>query len=174
MEKKTNKIELANQDLLKKNLICTYILIFLVSLNLVFTVVNQSSSTEEKGIGYDISEFKTITSNNLENELNIKEEVVLLIGKESCVYTEKLIPVLQEAQEKYGYKTLYLDFDKFTDEDKENILKYDDDTKVLEENYGSTPMVITFRDKKMVDVWIGYESFEKFSAFLDESGFDKK
>lgn len=174
MEKKTNKLEVQNQEMLKKILFCIYVLIFLVAINLVLTLAKQDSTcSSNTDTGYDISEFKTITAATLKNELNTKEYAVLLIGKPTCAYTEKFIPILKQAQEEYDYKTLYLDLATLSEDDKKEILKYDDDTKVIEENYGSTPMVITFKDKKMVDVWIGYESFEQFSTFLEKSGFGK-
>ncbi len=173
MEKKDTKKELENQKILKKILVCGYILIALVSLNLILTIAKMDSvsTTESK---FDISQFKTIEAKNLKNELNTKDKAVLLIGKEDCVYTEKMIPILKRAQEEYGYKTLYLDFNELSDEDKDAILEYDDDTNVLEENYGSTPTIIVFEDKKMKDLWIGYESYDQFASFLEELGFDKK
>lgn len=174
MEKKSNKIENQNQEILKRILICIYILIFLVSLNLVFTLNNQTDSNNQTvESGYDISSFKVITAKSLKNELNTNKKTVLLIGKSDCVYTEKLIPTLKKAQDTYGYKTLYLDFTALSEEDKTRILEYDDETKVLEQNYGSTPMVIVFKEKKMEDVWIGYESYDKFSSFLEGLGFEK-
>lgn len=121
---------------------------------------------------FDTSQFKTITLENLKEYVDTDEYKVLVMGKPNCEYTNKMIPILEQAQDKFGYETLYVDLRNITEKDREVILSYDDETKFIEEYLGSTPFIIVFKNNQMIDTWVGYQDYLVFEKFLTSLGLE--
>ena len=172
---------------LKKILTCTYIIIALLAVititlfakNIDITsdetkTSETSKTTENNGNSeYDVSMMNTVDMSKLLKLFNSEKTQVVYIGRSTCGYCVKFLPVLQQAQKDYGYKTNYLDITTVSEEESNQLLKKDNDEKFLEENYGATPMVILVKDGKLKDTWVGYSEYSEFAQFLEKNGFEK-
>lgn len=160
-------------ELLKKAIVIGYIIIALVVINIFVTII-VNGKVEEKGIydtDFDVSMFKTITVDELEDELDSGELTMVVFGKPNCEYTNQMLPILEQAQKDYNYVARYIDIRYVSESQRDIVLSYDDDTEFLSEYLGTTPLIIVFKDGKMLDTWVGYEDYETFSKFLRDLGF---
>ena len=159
---------------LKKIESLIYIVIALLIINIFATIIKNNTVSDNIGINFDTSMFKNIELNELENNVNSEEYKLLVIGKPNCEYTIEMLPILRKAQEEYNYETLYLDQRDIDSDKKEELLKYDDETKFIESYINTTPLIIVFKDNKMVDTWVGYQEYAVFENFLSSLGIEKK
>ena len=181
MKEEINTTEV--KDLLKKLLTCAYIVIALLAVNTIISLTQSSVSSEssestektgtEENIEYDVSMFDTVDSNKVVDLFDSEKTQVIYIGRSTCGYCVQFLPVLQKAQEDYGYTTKYLDITTVTTEGQNALLAKDNDEKFLETNYGATPVVLLVKDGKLVDGWVGYAEYDTFASFLEENGFKK-
>lgn len=175
------------KEILKKLLICAYVIIALLAVNTVVTFISnvevtseseKTTSTEETQTGdqnveYDVSMFDAVDAEKTVKLFKEDEIQVIYVGRETCGYCVQFLPVLQQAQKDYGYKTKYLDITTVTEDGQKAILEKDNDEDFLATNFGATPMVILVKDGKLVDGWVGYAEYETFAKFLEENGFKK-
>ena len=173
-------------DLIKRIITCMYVIIgLLIALGVIMVVVPKSSNwsgtsndevNNEEELGeYDVSMFDSITSDNFKKSVSGDTTKIVYIGRDTCGYCVQFLPILQKAQDAYGYKTLYLDITTITtEEQQQKIMAFDNEEKFLEENFGSTPMVLAFKDGKMIDTWVGYSEYEDFANWLKELGLKEK
>lgn len=172
-------------NLLKRVITCMYVIIaLLVIIGIIMVVAPKSSnwsssnndSKEEENLGeYDVSMFTEVTTDNLKKSIEGDSVKIVYIGRATCGYCVQFLPILQEAQEKFGYKTLYLDITTITTEEQQKkIMELDNDEKFLEENFGSTPMVLAFKNGKMIDTWIGYAEYDDYAKWLKDLGLKEK
>ena len=155
------------------------ILIVLVILALIlfaYAINSNGSSSQnketkeeqtEENTEYDVSMFEEIDASTLKDTFNSSDLEIIYIGRPSCGYCVKFLPVLKQAQSEFGYTTKYLDIEKISEEDANKIKDMDD---FLDENYGTTPLVILVKDGKLVDGHIGYAEYETFKEFLTKNG----
>ena len=131
------------------------------------TMVNPDNNTE-----YDVSKFTEINYEEFIDKYNGSEQSLIYIGRSTCIHCINFVPVLNEAQNKYGYITYYLDISKITEDEYNDIKNLE---SFLDENFGLTPMVIVVKDNKIIDngTWMGEGSIEEFSKFLEKLGYDK-
>lgn len=188
MKDKTEMITI--EEILKKLLVCAYIIIALLA---VITIVlftsnvkitssrtdssnteENTSSDEEENVDYDVSMFNTVSGDDAVKLFSSEETQVIYIGRSTCGYCVKFLPNLQKAQEEFGYKTNYLDITTVTESQQSALLEKDNDEKFLEENFGSTPMVLLVKDGKIVEGWVGYAEYDSFAQYLTRNGFEKK
>ena len=166
--------------ILHKLLVCAYIIIALLAINTIILLAtnihvssdNKDTTVESSG-EYDVSMMNNVDMDKLLDLFDSKENQVVYLGRETCGFCVQFLPVLQQAQEEYGYTTNYLDITTVTTEDVNKLLKKDNDEKFLEENYGSTPMVLIVKNGKLVDTWVGYSEYDEFAQFLEKNGFKK-
>lgn len=178
---------------MSKILICLYIIIALLAVNTLVLIVSNGStsasslannssdsnssdsdSDSAENTEYDVSMFDEITTDDLESVMNEDSPQVIYIGRSTCGYCVAFLPTLQQAQKDYGYKTKYLDISKMTSEEQqEKLLSYDNDEKIVTDNFGSTPMVLIAKDGKVVKATVGYQEYEDFANFLEENGITK-
>jgi len=170
-------------EVLNKILICLYVLIAILAVNTTILLVKDGGKSTSNGtnpefgedIEYDVSMFTSVTADTLGDAVSGGTAKFVYIGRDSCGYCVQFLPVLQQAQEDYGYETLYLDITTVTTtEQQDKILAFDNDEKFLEQNFGGTPMVLLMKDGKIVDTWIGYAEYSDYSAWVEENGFAKK
>lgn len=173
------------KETLKKLLICAYVIIALLAVNTVVTflanvdVTNNTDTKEaetsqtETNTEYDVSMFDTVDADKVIDLYKSDDIQVIYVGRETCGYCVQFLPVLQQAQEDYGYKTKYLDITTVTEDGQKAILEKDNDEDFLATNFGATPMVMLVKDGKLVDGWVGYAEYETFAKFLEDNGFKK-
>lgn len=172
--------------LLNKILLCLYAIIFLLIINTTVLLLKDAKfgttedSTEtnngaNESKEYDVSMFTPVTSETLKEETADDELKIVYIGRSTCGFCIQFLPVLQQAQKNYGYKTLYLDITTVkTTEQQDRILELDNEDKFLENNFGSTPMVLLMKNSEIVDTSLGYKEYSEYSAWLENNGFAKK
>ena len=179
---KSNNVEI--KELLKKLLICAYIIMGLLAVNTIgvfmknVEVTTSSDSKEEtqqteQDVEYDVSMFDTVDAEKTVKLFEEDDTQVIYIGRSTCGYCVQFLPVLQQAQKDYGYKTKYLDITTVTEDGQKSILEKDNDEQFLTTNFGSTPMVILVKDGKLVDGWVGYAEYDTFAKFLEENRLKK-
>lgn len=133
------------------------------------TTPNSDNNTEELG-EYDVSEFNELTTSETLESIKKGDLQVVYIGRATCGYCVKFLPILKEAQEKLDYKTTYIDLEKMTGDDQSALLELDNEEEYIKENFGYTPMVLIFKDGKFVNGWVGYSEYDQFASFLEENG----
>lgn len=142
--------------------------------------IDNSTSNNNNNNNYDVSMFTSLTAEQVIQKIKSGDLFVLFIGKETCVYCQKILPNLQKAQSNYKYTTVYLDIAKALSSDsyKElaallNVEKtINGETKPFGE-FEYTPMVAVINKGKMVDGMIGYNTYENLASFLEKSGIKK-
>lgn len=144
----------------------------ILGINLIVNIVTNADTvstkvTEEENAEYDVSEFETLTTTDAAKKIEDGGTQVVYIGRSNCGYCVKFLPVLKQAQEDLGYKTIYIDLNEVTVDDQEKLIAYD---SYVEENFGYTPMVLVFKNGKYVDGWVGYTEIEEFKSFLADAG----
>ncbi|MBQ3021339.1 MAG: thioredoxin family protein [Bacilli bacterium] len=168
------------------------IMILLIAILIVLTLgVSKMYTTDEKEVtntntnseyntNYDVSSFKEITADELKKTVK-KGTHVLYIGRETCGWCAAFLPALWEAEEEYKYQTLYIDIAKIIDFEK-NVISDEEAYNTMigltgegyetyvEENFGATPMVLVFKDGKIIAATTGYTEYSTFKTFLNDAG----
>lgn len=160
----------------KKTNMLLYIVIALLIVNIIMTIVTGGEIKPETiyNENFDTSVFTNISLKDLESYVDTEEYKLLVIGKPNCEYTINMLPILKQAQQKYNYETLYVDLRTVTEEDREVLFKYDDETNFIQEYMGTTPFIIVFKNNQMVDTWVGYQEYSVFQSFLEKLGIEMK
>ncbi len=185
---KSNAIDY--NPVLKKILICLYILIGLAAICTITYIARITSSnskstntaeTTEENSEYDVSMFESIDPDDFMDLVDSDETKVVYLGRSTCGYCIQFLPTLQKAQEKIGYKTYYVDIANIeTSSDDYNDMvnlingmkdKYnkDNDTE-YDSLYGYTPTIALLKDGAIQNIWIGYSDYDSFTAWLSENG----
>ncbi len=169
------------KEILNKILLCLYALIVILIVNTTVLIMKDakfgttsSESTDTENTEYDTSMFTSVTADTLGDAVSGDTAKIVYIGRSTCGYCVKFLPVLQQAQTDYGYETLYLDITTVTTtEQQDKILAFDNEEGFLEENFGGTPMVLLMKNGKIVDTWIGYAEYATYAEWLEKNGFAK-
>lgn len=179
---KTNEVIVKNQAdytiVLNRILYALTVIGILLALNLVVNLVknNNTNNTKEEtpteeteNTEYDVSEFDELTTSELDEKIKAGGTQVVYIGRPTCGYCVKFVPVMKQVQKDLNYKTIYVDLEKMSSSDAELLYAYD---SYIEENFGYTPMVLVFRDGAFVKGTVGYTEAEEFKSFLNEAGIE--
>lgn len=166
-------------------LLVAILIALIIGVSKMYTNNSTSTTTEESDYNtkYDVSMFKEITASDIKNETKDKLSVVY-IGRETCGWCAAFLPNLWQAQDEYGYLTLYVDIAKIIDfsnggvldQDSYDILSsitgdgYED---YMETNLGSTPMILIMKDNKIIGAQTGYSEYDTFAGVLNDAGITK-
>ena len=141
---------------------------------------SETTTESEYNTDYDVSMFKEIKASELKKNTN--DLSVVYIGRSTCSWCAAFLPRLWEAQEEYGYKTLYIDIAKimdFTnngeilDQKAYNIMinltgkNYE---TYVKDNFGATPMILIMKNNKIVGAQTGYSEYEEYKKILNDAG----
>ena len=171
------------------------IIIVLLALILIVLIVgvsklystNTTNSTNENetnyNTNYDVSMFKEITASDIKTETKDILSVVY-IGRSTCGWCAAFLPNLWQAEKEYGYETLYVDIAKIIDFDNGEVIDQDAYDIMMsltgdgydgymEENFGSTPMILIIKDNIIVNAQTGYSEYEDFVKVLNDAGINK-
>lgn len=161
------------------------LIVLVIGVSKMYTSSTNSTNTEESdyNTNYDVSMFKEITASDIKKETKNKLSVVY-IGRSTCSWCSAFLPNLWDAQEKYGYTTLYIDIAKIIDFDNGGILDqkaYDLMTTLtgdgyedyVSKNFGSTPMILIIKDSKIIGAQTGYSEYDEFEKVLNNAGIKK-
>ena len=141
--------------------------------------INNTNETEYN-TEYDVSMFEEIEASDLKKQTKGKTKVVY-IGRESCGWCAAFLPNLWDAQKEYDFTTLYIDIAKIIDFSNGDIKDQDSFDilnkltgkgyeKYMEENFGSTPMILIIKDNKIVGGQTGYSEYDGFKKTLEDAG----
>lgn len=148
---------------------------------------NNSSSNEtanEEELIYDISKFDKIKASDI-SKLSKNQTIVIMIGREGCSWCQRYIPVLQSVQEKYNFKSKYLDLSsimdirtgELIDEESYNILlnlsAEEEYENFIIDEFGATPLTLIIKDNKIINAFAGYIEESYLSNILEDCGFSK-
>ena len=142
----------------------------------VFMQIDITSPAEkqnetEQTLEYDVSKFNSVTADQFVEAYNGTETKVIYIGRAGCGYCQMFIPVLQQAQDEFGYKTLYLDIDDVPASERSKITSLN---TWLNDYYGTTPLVVVVKNGAIVgEGWVGYADYSTFASYLESIGFEK-
>ena len=181
MEKKNSKAQDNYTEILTKIFYGLIAIAVLVAANLFVNIIKNGSTTKADATEeetdttseYDVSMFTEKTTTEAVESIKKGDTEVVYIGRSTCGYCVKFLPILQQAQKEYGYTTTYIDLTKMTSDDQTTLLTLDNDEKYISENFGYTPMILIFRDGKLVKGWVGYAEYSSFASFLEENGITK-
>jgi hypothetical protein len=181
MEKKNSKAQDNYTEILTKIFYVLIAIAVLVAANLFVNIIKNGSTTKADATEeetdttseYDVSMFTEKTTTEAVESIKKGDTEVVYIGRSTCGYCVKFLPILQQAQKEYGYTTTYIDLTKMTSDDQTTLLTLDNDEKYISENFGYTPMILIFRDGKLVKGWVGYAEYSSFASFLEENGITK-
>ena len=167
-------------DTLNKILICMYVLIFLTIVNIALPYVllwidSSKYNNVSKNGEYDTSMFNEIDIDGLSELMNNKNTQVLFICSPNYKECVDFLPTIQIAQNEYGYTTYYLQADMLNSEEAQKILlEYDNSDEFIRKSLGQIPLVLSVKNGKMVQGWVGVSGVEDFREFLTNSGISKK
>ncbi|HOP65774.1 MAG TPA: thioredoxin family protein [Bacilli bacterium] len=175
----------------KKLFVLLYIILGLLVINTCFVVFDNGTSTsnnkeeEEEPSEYDVSSFTAIDESEFLDVADKSSIQVVYLGRSSCGYCQKFLPTLKEAQEKLDYTTYYVDIttvDTTSDDYTTMTTMINNMTDKFNETYGYTgdnaytylygytPMVVLVKDGKIVDIWVGYSTYDTFASWLSSNG----
>lgn len=119
---------------------------------------------------YDVTAFTEVTVDEMFNKVSTSGYQVVYIGRSGCGYCRLFLDALKQAQTNFNYKTLYIDLDKVTTDGATKMRAISDE---VSKNFGSTPMVIVYKDGKYQDMWLGYDEYSAFEKYLLNLGMTK-
>lgn len=162
---------------INKILVCLYAIIVILVINttaLFLSLKDTNSTTDkntqtgEENADYDVSMFDEKSITDVLN--NTSGTQVVYVGRSSCGYCIQFLPNLKQAQNEFGYKTVYVDISKVTQEEYDKIAAVD---TFFSKSFGLTPMLAIFRDGKYINGQVGYVEYETLSKFLTDNGVTK-
>ena len=167
-------------DTLNKILICMYVLIFLIIVNIALPYIlvwveNSKYKNVSKNGEYDTSMFNEIDIDGLVELQSNKSTQVLFICSANYKECVDFLPTIQIAQNEYGYTTYYLQADLLnSEESQKELLAFDNTDEFIRKSLGHIPMVISVKNGKLVQGWVGVSNVSDFEEFLTNSGITKK
>ena len=176
-------IKILNMSKIITGLLVTILLVLIIGISKMYSTgedtVGANNSETEYNTEYDVSMFKEIKASDIKKQTKGKTKVIY-IGRESCGWCAAFLPNLWNAQEEYDFKTLYIDIAKIIDFNNNDVI--DEESfdimnkltgegyeKYMEENFGTTPMILIMKDNKIIDGHTGYTEYETFKEFLDKN-----
>lgn len=124
---------------------------------------SDSSSNNEQLPEYDVTSFTEVTVDEMFSKVATSGYQVVYIGRSGCGYCRLFLDALKQAQTNFNYKTLYIDLDKVTTEGSTKMKAISDK---VSQSFGSTPMVIVYKDGQYKDMWLGYDEYSSFETYL--------
>ena len=131
---------------------------------------SDSSSNNEQLPEYDVTSFTEVTVDEMFSKVATSGYQVVYIGRSGCGYCRLFLDALKQAQTNFNYKTLYIDLDKVTTEGATKMKTISDS---VSQSFGSTPMVIVYKDGEYKDMWLGYDEYSSFETYLLGLGMTK-
>ncbi len=167
-----------------KSFICLIIIIVLLLINTILLSINlngtsttkkdKSTETTTSNTNYDISKFKEVNADEFVEKFKEDKYNLFYIGRPTCGYCVKFVPVLNNVQKLYKFETIYFDISKYTNDDANKIIALDEEFFTGENTaYGYTPMMLITKNGEIVDSQIGYSEQETFEKLVSKY-FDKK
>ena len=169
-----------------RNFICLIFIIILLFVNTILLSLNlngESSSKKENktttttassDTSYDVSKFKEVNTDEFIEKFNEDKYNLFYIGRPTCGYCVKFVPILNAVQDSYKFETIYFDISKYSSDDANKIIGLDEEFFTGENTaYGYTPMMLITKDGKIVDSQIGYSDQATFEKLVSKY-FDKK
>lgn len=175
-----------NTPIFNKILTCLYIIIALLALNIIMSAINNNSTTTsttkkttttttvQENTDYDVSNFEAIDADKFVEAYKGDELKVIYLGRANCGFCVKFVPVLNEVQENYDFKTLYLDINNVDQTGVNNIIALNEEFFTGDNTaYGYTPMTLIVKNNEIVDYQVGYSDYSTLEALISKH-FSKK
>lgn len=119
-------------------------------------------------VTYDVSKFKRISLEQLVERIKDKEETLVFLGRETCPYCVKFVPVLNESLSLLKIPLYYVDA---------STISYSGDTYKEFQNLATGytnayPTLVYFKNGKVVNGLVGYTEYNKLKSFYEKVGLD--
>lgn len=132
---------------------------------------------------FNVSAFNEIMPTDIDNFKKNKVYVVFM-GSEDCLFTRKMIPVLENAQKEFDFVSQYINIkevidlsqNKIVNEDELNYLKELDiksEDVNITSDLGRTPLTLFIKNKKIIKSYLGYANYETLVGLLSDVGLVK-
>lgn len=167
-------------EILDKIVHCLYVIIIVLILNSILLTVslgtkgttdNNINTNQQEVLPYDVSQFTEMTTDQAMEAIQSSELQVIYLGWSGCNFCRRYVPVLKQAQDAFGYKTIYIDMSKVTTADEEKWIALGE---YVEQNFGPTPLTILAKDGQFVDGQLGYVDYDTLKALLEKNGLQVK
>lgn len=168
-----------------RNFACLVVIIIILLVNTVLLSINlngttkttkeeKTTETKQENTDYDVSKFKEVDVDGFVEKFKEDEYHLFYLGRPTCGYCVKFVPILNAVQDAYKFETVYFDISKYSSEEANKIIGLDE-TFFTGENtaYGYTPMMLITRNGEIVDNQIGYTDQATFEKLVSKY-FDKK
>ena len=177
--KASDEVTVKNQIDYTKLLNKIYIVLVVIAVILFISLIvnifvkssnnNSKTTTEETETNesYDVSEFNEMTVDEFLTKMKKGKTEVVYIGRPTCGYCVKFVPIMKEVQKDLGFKHNYIDLEKISQEDSTKLTELD---SYIADNFGYTPMILVFKDGKFVNGTVGYTEADSYKSFLNEQG----
>ena len=175
IEKKTNMVLIISTVILMITAVCMILLISNGGINKDTSneSSNNSSENADTASGYDTSDFKEITAEQIKSESK-NETIVLLIARQSCGWCVKYAPIITEVAKSNNVTVRYIDLGKIIDftqspavitdkEAFETLQALSGDGEYADygkKKMGSTPLTLFIKNGKIINAIGGYAEKE--------------
>lgn len=136
-----------------------FVIGLVLGMALMFPYDTSKAVNDNKLIKLNYSEYQELKNKNEKN--------IVMIGRDSCGWCQKYIPILSKIVKDKEIKIYYLDTDKLTNE--ENTSLNDSDSLFTSEEFG-TPTIILVQNNKITNYNIGYLEEKETINWLKEAG----
>lgn len=147
-----------------KGMIIGMVITALIALVIILLILGKNDNNNNKTTKLDPSSYSDAMKEFYEY-FNSKELALIVFASSECSYCVAQEPIVENIDESYDIKYLYMDYLELGSEDEIN--------KVVEElglTSGSTPTSVVVKDGKVVKTWVGYVSGETYVEYLVSSG----
>ena len=161
---------------------CLVVIIVLLIVNIITNVIlttniKSTSSNEaaqgnkknDEEIEYNVSNFREVNADEFVEEFKKDEYHLFYLGRPTCGYCVKFVPVLNAVQDLYDFKTLYFDISKYGEEDANKIINLNESFFTGDNtSYGYTPMMLIVKNGEIVDHQVGYSDQSTFEELVSK------
>lgn len=146
------------------------ITLIIVSL-VVFAIVGYFVYYQEDKKQQDSQEvLETFNIVDVDGYLDIlkKDEInFIYIGRPTCAYCQKLVPILIELVKESNLEINYLNTDKVTKQEEYD--KFMNSNKFFKEGKWGTPLIIAVKNNEIIDKSLGLVTKEKLVEFIEKN-----
>lgn len=132
---------------------------------------------DQTAIEYDVSMFKSLDADAFLDLFDKKDgkEYIVNVGRSTCPFSQQFLPVLQQSVKDYDYTLYYVSTTDSTIVNKaQEIIDKSEVFSTSGTSFGATPSTYVIKNGKVVDSFIGYDTYESFAKFLEKHDIKKK
>lgn len=110
-----------------------------------------------------LENFTFITYDDFFNYLSSNNKTLILLGNETCEYTNDLKPILNKIATELHVEINYLQLDMLTDSEIKHL------ESMYESDGFGTPTIFIIQNNEIINFKEGYDTYEKYYSFIKNS-----